>query len=563
MDSLTSSVSADGRYVAFVSAATNLVPGDTNGQFDVFVRDRQLGVTERISVSSSGTEGDGFGSLGGTITPGGRFVVFGTYSTNLVPGDTNGAIDVLVRDRLLGTTERVNLGPGGAEANADSDDWMSISDDGRYVAFASEATNLVPGDTNAREDVFVRDRLNGTTERVSVDSAGVQANAASAHPWLSGDGRTVVFRSAATNLVVGDTNGFDDVFVHDRQTGATERVNVSSGGVQTDADSGNRPTISGDGRFVAFDSRATNLVIGDTNGSSDIFVRDRTNATTRRVSVDSSGGQADSGSPYAFVSADGGHVAYASHATNLVPGDTNLSQDVFEHDLGTGATRRLSVATGGAQGNGAADLPAACASGHFVVFASTSSNLVAGDTNGAADIFLSDRYGTGLMAFCIPGEPGVPACPCGNPPAGGGLGCDNFGAGIAPSGKLSASGVASLGSDSIVLLATGENNTSLTVFWQGKDPLPASGVVHGAGVRCVSSTLRRLYTGSASGGAVQRPGGGDPSVSARSAAVGDPIAAGESRHYFTIYRDPSAAGPCGVSNATVNLTNAGTIAWGL
>ena len=166
-----------------------------------------------------------------------------------------------------------------------------------------------------------------------------------------------------------------------------------------------------------------------------------------------------------------------------------------------------------------------------------------------------------MSATCLPGQAGIIPCPCSNPPSGAGLGCNNFGAGPLDSGTLSASGTASLGADSIVLTASGENNTSLTVFWQARDPLSSTGVIHGAGVRCATAALRRLYTGNASAGAIARPGLGEPAVSARSMAVGDPISPGQVRHYFTIYRDPGAAGACGNSSSTVNLTNTGSITW--
>ena len=168
-----------------------------------------------------------------------------------------------------------------------------------------------------------------------------------------------------------------------------------------------------------------------------------------------------------------------------------------------------------------------------------------------------------MVQNCRPGvDAGIIACPCSNPPAGGGLGCNNFGAGPAQSGTLNATGSASLSSDSIHLVASGCNNTSLNVFFTGSGALHPTGLVHGAGVRCVTTALKRLYTGSASGGAITRPGMADPSVSARSAALGVPISAGQTRHYFNIYRDPSAAGPCGNTASTVNLTNSGSITWG-
>ena len=186
-----------------------------------------------------------------------------------------------------------------------------------------------------------------------------------------------------------------------------------------------------------------------------------------------------------------------------------------------------------------------------------------GMPGGPASFVINETPGGGgpMVPFCFPGQFGVISCPCGNPPSASGLGCNNFGAGPAASAGLTASGTASIGSDSVVLSVTGENNTSLTVFFQGHDPISPTGLPHGAGVRCVTSTLKRLYTGNAAGGAISRPGMGDPSVTARSTTLGDPISSGQNRHYFTIYRDPNAAGPCGNTTSTVNLSNAGTIFW--
>src|SRR5437016_8015596 len=229
--SLSSALSADGRFVAFVSAATDLVAADTNGVSDVFVHDRQTGATERVSVASGGAEGNGSSGLIGFAFPpalsaDGRFIAFVSFATNLVAGDTNGATDVFVHDRQTGTTERVSVASGGTQSNAASLG-SALSADGRFVAFQSDATNLVAGDTNGATDVFVRDRQTGMTERVSVASDGTQANNVSSYPALSADGRFVAFESDATNLVAGDTNGATDVFVHDRQTGATERVSAA------------------------------------------------------------------------------------------------------------------------------------------------------------------------------------------------------------------------------------------------------------------------------------------------------------------------------------------------
>jgi len=208
----------------------------------------------------------------------GRFVAFKSRATNLVLGDTNFVEDVFVHDRETGETTRVSVATGGEQANGPSqDDEPGISADGRFVAFISEATNLVPGDTNGVKDIFVHDRQTGETTRVSVATGGGQANGPSeGQPALNGSGRFVVFSSEASNLVPGDTNGEDDVFVHDRQTGETTRVSVATGGGQgMGGGAGGSPQLSGDGHIVAFGSEATNLVPGDTNGVQDIFIHDR------------------------------------------------------------------------------------------------------------------------------------------------------------------------------------------------------------------------------------------------------------------------------------------------
>ncbi len=213
-------ISRNGRYVAFVSAAANLSSGDTNGALDVILRDRPARVTERVSLGNGGAQGNGASVLGArqAISDDGRFVVFASNASNLVPGDTNGRMDVFLRDRGAGTTERVSVPDAGGQGSGDSGPAAAISADGRYVAFASAATNLVSGDTNGAVDIFVRDRTAGRTVRVSLGTGGAQANAASGHQvWeglsMAAGGLTVAFRSAASNLVAGDTNGAADVFV--------------------------------------------------------------------------------------------------------------------------------------------------------------------------------------------------------------------------------------------------------------------------------------------------------------------------------------------------------------
>ena len=387
-------ISADGRYVAFGSDASNLVPGDTNATRDVFVRDRKLGTTRRVSVSSGETQGNSVSFGLPVISPDGRYVAFGSDASNLVPGDTNRSADVFVRDRKLGTTRRVSVSSTEAQGNGPvSFGPAAISSAGRYVAFGSDASNLVPGDTNGSADVFVRDRKLGTTRRVSVSRAEAQGTNGSFGPVISARGRYVAFTSTASNLVPGDTNDSLDVFVRDRELGTTRRVSVSSTGAQGDSDSFG-PAISAAGRYVAFSSDASNLVPGDTNGAQDVFVRDRDLGTSHLVSVSSTGAQGNSVTFDPAISAAGRYVAFSSDASNLVPGDTEGTVDVFVRDRDLGTTRRVSVSSTGAQGNRISFEPAISSAGRYVAFSSAASNLVPGDTNDSLDVFVRIRAAT-------------------------------------------------------------------------------------------------------------------------------------------------------------------------
>lgn len=378
-------LSADGRFVAFESQASELVPGDTNGYGDAFVRDRQMGTTHRVSLRQGGAQGDGGGG-GPAISADGRFVAFSSNSTNLVPGDSNGTGDVFVRDHRAGSIQRVSMGPEGTQGNLSSSGAV-ISANGRLVGFLSEATNLVPGDTNSSFDEFVHDRDTGKTERASVGPRNRQGDADSFDLAISATGRFVAFSSLADNLVPGDTNGHIDVFFRDRKLGTTQRVSVDKSGAQGDGDS-RFPALSADGRFVAFVSQATNLVPGGTDGQSHVFVKDRQTATIQLVSVGSGGIPGNGESTYPALSADARFVVFESVATNLVPRDTNGVNDIFIRDRQKGTTRRLSVGPGGVQGNNESVQAAISADGRVVAFTSQASNLVPGDTNDRSDVFV-------------------------------------------------------------------------------------------------------------------------------------------------------------------------------
>jgi Tol biopolymer transport system component len=547
------SISADGRFVAFETAASNLVPQGIGG---ILVRDLRTGRTELASLSSSGTPASRGGSQP-SISGDGRFVAFTSDSFDLVPGDTNASMDVFVHDRLNGITERQSVAADGTQGNRYSKD-PAISADGRYVAFRSWSSNLVPGDTNDCEDIFVRDRITGSIERASLDSNGVEGNDVSLFPALSADGRYVAFYSFAWNLVPGDTNHRCDTFVHDRRTGATERVSVASDGTQGNDWSGYwygaaPPSISADGRFVAFYSRASNLVAGDTRWTVDTFLRDRLSRTTERI------GRLGYVSS---ISADGRFVAFGSTASDVIPGDTNGFADVFVRDRELGRTERVSVSTAGAQGDGDCgvgpyDNVSISADGRRVALASAATNLVPGDTNGWWDVFVRDRGdASAFVPFCA-GDGSGAACPCSNSGATG-HGCENSAA--TGGALLAATGVASLSSDSVQLTSAGEPADALCVVFQGRTAIDA--VSFGDGLRCTGGPLARLFLRRAAGGVLAVPRGPDPSLSSRSAERGDTIPLGATRNYQVDYRDPSPTFCPGPPGGAFNVSNAIAIAWG-
>jgi len=394
--SFTPAISADGRWVAFASAASTLVSGDTNGAEDVFVYDRVRRTTERVSLSSAGEPGDG-DSYAPAISADGRYVAFTSAAANLVAGDTNHELDVFVRDRVARTTVLVSTGPHGELGDGPSVA-PSISGDGRLVAFESDADDLVAGDTNTTEDVFVHDVVTGLTRRLSVEGHGTQTESPSFGAAISADGTSVAFESFSARLVPDDTNGALDVFVADVATGDLSRASVATGGGQAD-DRSYSPSISADGRVVAFASFARNLVPDDTNGTLDVFVHRRDQQTTTRLSVGPGGVEGNGLSFAPVVSADGARVVFSSEASNLVPDDSNGMRDVFVASTTSGLVTRLSRGSGRrGQGDGPSLGAVTDAAGATVAFASFASNLVPGDTNGQSDVFVAPSPALGSAA---------------------------------------------------------------------------------------------------------------------------------------------------------------------
>ena len=385
------SISADGRYITFWSQADNLVIGDTNESRDIFVRDLETGQTTRASVASDGSQANaGAGIYNTAISGDGRYVVFESYSTNLVQDDINDCSDIFVHDRIAGQTTVVSSSTDGTFGNNDSY-FPSISADGRYIAFASNASNLVLDDTNNKMDIFVNDQSSGETTRISVASDGTQGDHLSQTPSISGDGRYVAFASAASNFALNEPF-ISSIFFHDRDTGNTSLVSVNSEGAPANSGAVG-PSISGNGQYITFTSGANNLVSEDTNNYDDVFIHDIQTGQTSRVSVASDGSQGNKNSADPSISYDGRYVSFGSHANNLVIGDTNNTWDAFLFDMQLSQTEIISLSTTGIIGNLGSGLPKISSDGQKIGFISNSENIVCGDTNNERDIFVRDRSG--------------------------------------------------------------------------------------------------------------------------------------------------------------------------
>ncbi|MET9399675.1 hypothetical protein, partial [Kitasatospora sp. NPDC002965] len=437
-DSWPDSLSANGRYAVFGSSATNIVAGDTNGQSDVFVRDLVTGRAERVSLTAAGTEADG-SAMDGSISGDGRYVVFASTAA-LVPGDTNGAEDVYVRDRFAGRTERLSAGDPAREQPGLNSYLPTISSDGRYVAFASSRTDLVPGGTPALANVYVADRRTGAVRLITVGADGSPADRPSAAPVLSADGSTVGFISKATNLlppgeggpvdpdadranapVVAADRADDHVpgrpahaperaprraradgrasgagteilkprlypfYVHTLATGKTVGGSLDENGELSGSSTG---ALSPDGRFAAYSQLVPNRP-GDSGFDRhyEIRVRDLRTGTVRQIPPGLPGTTTLDDSFGAVIASGNRWVYFTSYADNLVAGDTNGGEDVFRHDLWTGRTERVSVSSDGAQNPGLSSGPVVGALGTTVLFASTDGTLVPGDTNAFGDAF--------------------------------------------------------------------------------------------------------------------------------------------------------------------------------
>lgn len=391
-DASTAGISSDGRYVVFTSAATNLVANDTNGVADVFVKDLQTGQVTRASTDSVGNEADGGASYGVSITVGGRYVVFTSYADNLVADDTNGVADVFVKDLVAGTTTRVSTSSTGVQGDASSTGGTTtyglVTSDGRYVLFTSDATNLISDDTNGVGDVFLKDLLSGSVVRVNTDSDGSASYGACSAAAMTADGRYILFNT-----------GFVTVVLKDLVSGVATCVSTASDETAADSNSFGRG-ISADGRYVLFESDASNLVDGGTDSELNIFLKDTASGATSRITADGARYiPSSSHTVAAAISPDGRYVVFSSSGPDEVSNDNNQASDVFLKDLTADTTQLIS-----ARGTDAAVAARFCSStsgsvsldGRYTVFISDATNLVADDTNGTADVFVQDGL-TGII----------------------------------------------------------------------------------------------------------------------------------------------------------------------
>lgn len=393
-------VFATNNTLSFWGGATNLVSGDTNARVDIFLKDLSSGTVTRLSTSSGGVQING-NSYSPAFSSDGNIVAFHSDATNLVGSDTNNTNDVFVKNLTTGVVTRVSTGNGDVQGNGSATD-ASISADGNLVVFRSYASNLVSGDTNGERDIFLKNISTGITTRMSADAGGVEGNAGSDKPVISADGSKVAFWSLASNLAAGDTNGTYDVFIKDVVTGAVTIASSDAGGTIGNLGSFD-PVFSPDGTKVAYRTFSNNLILGDGNGASDIFVKDLTSGILTLISCAADGvtfGNADSFSP--VFSPDGTKVAFASRASNLVSGDTNGMMDIFVKDLTTGETIRVSRTPEGTQPFRDCFQPVWSPDGSKIAFHTASANLVGGDANNAFDVYVVGLEGQ----LTIPGTDG-------------------------------------------------------------------------------------------------------------------------------------------------------------
>jgi Tol biopolymer transport system component len=394
----TRGLSANGRYVLFSTNAKNFARKDASGDEDAYVLDRWTGVQHRASQNSAGIKAK-LSCFDARMSPDAHYVVYWTGSNNLDPRDTNSAVDVFVHDRINGTTELASVNSLGVVGNAASA-LPSVSGDGRWVCFASDSTNFEPGDSGLWTDIFVHDQISGITERIDRTPSGGWPSGHALGSAVSSDARFIAYTSKAPDIVPNDTNGAEDLFLYDRSTQVTERISVANDGTEANGETNYLFTMSSDARYFAFASTASNLTVGDTNGDFDVFVRDRYLQTTECVSVALDGLPSNGLSGAPFVSDDGRFIAFGSHGSNVIIGDDNQTADAFLRDRTAGQTVLITATPWGSVGHLGAFPSAISSDGRWVGFFGESRDYVAGDYNGKSDAFVRDWNPPPPAVYC-------------------------------------------------------------------------------------------------------------------------------------------------------------------
>jgi Tol biopolymer transport system component len=395
-NSFASTTSADGNLVVFSSLANNLDPLDTNTVTDIYLKNRSTGSLTLVSRGPNGV-GDA-SSSNPVISADGSTVVFASAATNLIANDTNGVVDVFAYYVAFGGIQRISESnasifpiQGNGASGSCASNCFSVSDDGRYIAFESLASNFSSIDTDSVSDIYVRDRIGQATILISQTTLGSLGSGplGSNKPAISGNGRFVIFESSRV-LETADTNNTGDIYLRDIQSNSTTRVNTSATGAATTTGFSARPSISRDGTIVAFRSVSNELVPGDSSPISqrDVFVKNLNTGAIRRAEIPG-GGDPNGDSNEAFISGDGASLVFHSAASNFVPTDSNGVEDVFLMRINTGTIERLSLTSTNIQAIGASTFPKCNADCSKVVYESSATNLVAGDTNTRTDIFLT------------------------------------------------------------------------------------------------------------------------------------------------------------------------------
>lgn len=396
---------SDSGDVMIRSYATNLVAHEVVAeQYNLFLKHQPTGAIEQINVATDGSPGNAHAMALG-MSADGNYVVFSSAATNLVSQTLDYTGQVYLRDRVKNETILVSLGTDGRGGDGYSTD-ADVSDDGNFVVFRSSSTNLTAEPTNTNMSVFLYDRTANTTTLVSKTAAGFEPNGNSLQPQISGNGQMISYVSYATNLDSRDTDTKTDIYAYDRIKDSTELVTVSSDGLGSGNNSSGAMSMSYDGKLIAYHTYASNIFANDYNAQFDIGLRDLNQQTTTRISVTHDASEADKGSSFPSITADGRYIAYRSQATNLVENDTNGYTDGFVLDRQTGALKLASVGYTAELPNDyhVSQIPYLSANGRYFTFDSRASNMVLDDPNTSIDFFLVDYDTKPTIAITAPGD---------------------------------------------------------------------------------------------------------------------------------------------------------------